>query len=170
MLTEKIICDKIISFVSNNKNFNQWISIRKIADGKSIFFFKSMIAKVKFSKQNNCFYIAIQMDYVNEFNHVSLQKMRNVKGWIRFPIVSVESLNLLEDSFSKLYSLLESDYSNNGMFGCCHLYEQCSDKKQCIHKDIVFSNCCWYKENLKNNKIFYGKNKNVHTEVQNVTK
>lgn len=45
-------------------------------------------------------------------------------------------------------------------FGCCYLYLECSDAKKCVHKDPFFALCCYYNKNLKEGKIFYGKNAN----------
>lgn len=46
-------------------------------------------------------------------------------------------------------------------FGCCHLYEKCSDAKTCIQPDKLFALACYYKKNLEQGRIFYGKNKNI---------
>ena len=43
-------------------------------------------------------------------------------------------------------------------FGCCHLFEQCSDAGHCINADQDFAASCYYKRNLMSGKIFYGKN------------
>lgn len=46
-------------------------------------------------------------------------------------------------------------------FGCCHLYEKCSDAKACVQPDKLFALACYYKKNLEQGRIFYGKNKNI---------
>lgn len=46
-------------------------------------------------------------------------------------------------------------------FGCCSRYVQCSDEKMCVQPDKEFAKGCHYKINLENNRIFYGKNKNI---------
>jgi len=53
------------------------------------------------------------------------------------------------------------DYKPPKSFACCSRYVQCSDAKKCIHPQQVYAKQCWYRENLENGKIFYGKNKNV---------
>jgi len=45
-------------------------------------------------------------------------------------------------------------------FGCCSRFLECSDAKRCIVTDESFSVLCTYRENLENNRIFYGKNAN----------
>ena len=46
-------------------------------------------------------------------------------------------------------------------FGCCSRYLKCSDAKECVHEDKQYAKGCAYYSNLKNGKIFYGKNRNV---------
>ena len=50
--------------------------------------------------------------------------------------------------------------------GCCNSYLQCSDQKQCIKPRWLSSVRCYYRENLENNRIFYGKNANIDCALQ----
>lgn len=49
-------------------------------------------------------------------------------------------------------------------FGCCSRYNECSDKKECIHPDPKFAQGCMYKENLEKGRIFYGRNRNTDNQ------
>lgn len=40
-------------------------------------------------------------------------------------------------------------------FGCCSRFKECSDKKQCVHSDAIYSTACLYRKNLENGNIFY---------------
>ena len=44
-------------------------------------------------------------------------------------------------------------------FGCCNLFEECSDAKRCIHPNRLYSTACAYRRNLEQGRIFYGKNR-----------
>lgn len=46
-------------------------------------------------------------------------------------------------------------------FDCCHLYEQCSDAKICVHKDFEYALGCGYQRIMRRGKYFWGKNRNV---------
>ena len=46
-------------------------------------------------------------------------------------------------------------------FGCCHLYEECSDAKKCLHENQAYAKGCIYGKHLAEGRIFYGKNRNV---------
>lgn len=54
-----------------------------------------------------------------------------------------------------------SSKKNIHTFGCCSRYLKCSDAKECVHEDKQYAKGCAYYSNLKNGKIFYGKNRNV---------
>ncbi len=43
-------------------------------------------------------------------------------------------------------------------FDCCSRYEQCSDALQCVHPNPSVAIGCRYRRNLKQGKVFYGKN------------
>ncbi len=46
-------------------------------------------------------------------------------------------------------------------FGCCSNFMECSDAKKCVHENKLYSTACTYRKNLENNRIFYGKNRNI---------
>ena len=46
-------------------------------------------------------------------------------------------------------------------FGCCHLYEKCSDARKCLHENKLYARGCTYGSHLAEGRIFYGKNRNV---------
>lgn len=46
-------------------------------------------------------------------------------------------------------------------FSCCSSYKVCSDQLRCIHTDNPEYKGCYYRTNLLNNRVFYGKNSNV---------
>ena len=46
-------------------------------------------------------------------------------------------------------------------FGCCSLFEECSDAKRCTHPNRLYSTACAYRRNLEQWRIFYGRNRNV---------
>lgn len=46
-------------------------------------------------------------------------------------------------------------------FACCSRYIECSDAKECIHPNRLYAMACQYRKNIENNRIFYGKNKNI---------
>ncbi len=48
--------------------------------------------------------------------------------------------------------------SKSPTYGCCHLYEECSNAKRCVSKDKMYATGCMYKRNLDAGRIFYGKN------------
>lgn len=79
-------------------------------------------------------------------------------GMIRIEIQSCEDILKYVDV---LKAVLERICRNHRDFGCCSRYLECSDAKACIHPDPKFALTCWYRCNLLDGKIFYGKNRNI---------
>ena len=65
------------------------------------------------------------------------------------------------NDFAELAVQICLDAMNFPKFGCCNKFKECSDVKKCLHSDLLYSTACMYRKNLENNRIFYGKNKNV---------
>lgn len=51
--------------------------------------------------------------------------------------------------------------SSEPSYGCCHLYQECSDAKRCVSPEKMYATVCLYRKNLESGRIFYGKNRNV---------
>lgn len=75
---------------------------------------------------------------------------------------------VFEDDMESLYDYIRSNvdycvdnYESGSSFGCCSLFEECSNAKQCIHENKLYSKGCSYRRNLNDGKIFYGANRNV---------
>ena len=77
---------------------------------------------------------------------------------VYIPHGSTELLPYLEDL---IHNRLLNYKSSEPSYGCCHLYQQCSDAKRCVSKDKMYATVCSYKRNLESGRIFYGKNKNI---------
>ncbi|MGN1089494.1 MAG: BRCT domain-containing protein, partial [Huintestinicola sp.] len=69
--------------------------------------------------------------------------------------------SLLWDCVSEIITEDIKSYRPIERFGCCDLYEKCSDARKCLHDNLFYAKACWYRKNLEKGKIFYGKNKNV---------
>lgn len=81
------------------------------------------------------------------------------KGVIRIKYSDFMShFNSIETYLNELYLSLRDTQQVRISFGCCHLYEQCSNAMKCINPDLSFAVGCEYKKNLEKGKIFYGIN------------
>lgn len=118
-------------FTIFNSVTNKWFSIK--VDNKTLI---------------KIYYPSSKRNYIVEFDDLSIETNDPV---------SIINQNL--DKIKKVYKEISS-ISDDEMFGCCSSYMICSDEKKCI-KDNKFSRNCYYKQNLENGKIFYGKNRNV---------
>ena len=75
--------------------------------------------------------------------------------------IDLRSNELLPYLESIMRNRLENYKSTEPSYGCCHLYEECSNARRCLSKDKIYATVCSYRKNLESNRIFYGKNKNI---------
>ncbi len=61
----------------------------------------------------------------------------------------------------KLIPQFVNDYPPSERFGCCHRYVECSDAGKCTAPNLFHAKGCFYRENLENGRVFYGKNANI---------
>jgi len=66
------------------------------------------------------------------------------------PLSSPELSQLLVAETNKIFS-------STSTFGCCALYQECSDENRCIHQNPFYSNGCTYRHNLEAGRNFYRK-------------
>lgn len=81
------------------------------------------------------------------------------QGFVRIPLADVQDI---KKHVSILGGVLRAEINAYpAEYGCCSLYEQCSDARRCINEDKSIALNCYYHKNLRAGKIFYGKNKNI---------
>ncbi len=78
---------------------------------------------------------------------------------LAIPIEASGIVNFFRNIVELKLKVYESSYASP--FGCCSLFEECSDAKRCVHPNRLYSTACAYRHNLENGHIFYGKNKNI---------
>lgn len=65
---------------------------------------------------------------------------------------SIEEIQKLSEIFIKIaFELLVEE-----SFGCCNLFNQCSDARKCINPKRIMALGCTYRKNLEKGLIFYG--------------
>ena len=129
---------------------------KKMLTGYSLYFEKSLVLK------SNIEFTVISCD-INIFNVLSLKPTSTKELKIPQNFIQCSFATQLEAVASAEFIVDESIrvYEPSEHFGCCGLYEKCSDAKKCLHKDLIRSKSCYYKKNLESGKIFYGKNANI---------
>lgn len=87
----------------------------------------------------------------------SLESAEPVKQPVGFVKMSFNK-ETFKDTFEKVLNFTIKNYFPSHRFGCCSKYEECSDAKCCLHEDKFYAKGCYYRENLEQGRIFYGKN------------
>lgn len=76
--------------------------------------------------------------------------------------ISTDSTELIEFLRFEIKVVLDKYFTEGSdSFGCCHLYEKCSDAKKCLHENKLYARGCTYGQHVSAGQIFYGKNRNV---------
>jgi len=154
---EAKIANQIIDIIKAERDQNAEVSISSLQSYHSISLFKLPIFRIKCGKSKK--YISVNplfKDTLNNFKNIEREVVKS-DPWLRVIIYSQDDINKLSDLFLTIY---DEAYSlvNAEKFSCCSRYELCSDAKQCIHPDKSFAMGCFYRRNLLDGKIFYGKN------------
>lgn len=77
------------------------------------------------------------------------------KDLVRYDVlVRLDSEELLPYLERLMRYRLTQYKSKEPTYGCCHLYEKCSDAKKCISKEKFYATVCAYKKNLDAGRIF----------------
>jgi hypothetical protein len=75
-------------------------------------------------------------------------------GWLIIDLHTLDDFFQYSDNFVKI---LDSELNKNhgDRFDCCSNYLECSKDKACVKNDFMFSLQCYYRTNIRQNKVFY---------------
>ena len=118
---------------------------------------KNAAIRIMIGSKSN--YISVKLKYEKLLIDPIIPKsVKSEKDWIKYQIYNENDLDKIKLALIQIYD----DCKPSGtMFGCCSRFNGCSDAKKCIHPDRNYAKNCWYQENMKQGKIFYGVNRNV---------
>ena len=77
---------------------------------------------------------------------------------IRFNCTSITMVDYIRRNTEYCIKKYTSKASS---FGCCSMFNECSDSKKCVHQNKLYSKACMYRGNLEQGRIFYGENKSI---------
>lgn len=83
----------------------------------------------------------------------------------KFYVVHADQLGALADAL-RVYKQQVFRTIITDTFACCSKFVDCSDARACLHPHERTFNGCYYRKNLENGIIFYGKNKNAGFEMK----
>jgi len=117
-------------------------------------------AAIKITLNSKSKYISVKSRYSKFFddNPPKYKAIKSEPDWIRYNIITEHDLDEISSVLLKIYD----EYKPSGtMFGCCSRFNACSDAMKCVNPNKQHAKNCWYNENMKQGKIFYGKNRNI---------
>ena len=132
----------------------------KINKGNTHTIFIEEKAAIMITLSSKSKYISVKSRY-HDFFDDDPPKYKSIKSnpdWIRYHIITEHDLDEISSTLLKIFD----EYKPAGkMFGCCSRFTACSDEIKCVNPDKKYAKNCWYQENMKQGKIFYGVNRNI---------
>ena len=159
MLINKITNLCLEKILSQRLNKDILEIIQNKDNSTSFYIAKTLIFKLV---DKNSTYIAITKNSISNIDYSLLDYniLKSSPNLVRFNINDNILNNTQVDFFGGVVNNFIDSYGGEP-FECCSKYVECSDSKMCLHVDLLYAKSCRYRENLENNRIFYGKNKNI---------
>ena len=125
----------------------------------SVYFLDSneLFFKIRLRKKSRYFVISEEFEDTLPAD-AAVSRSKSDEGRIRVALQDYVDVLKYVDTFRTVLNRL---CRRNREIGCCGRYLECSDAKRCIHPNPKIALSCWYQQNLRDGKIFYGKNKNI---------
>lgn len=119
----------------------------------------NLLFRIRLRKESR--YISIPQKYT--YLLPSDIEFKNVKSDVGMVRVAIRAYTDILKYTAALRAILDQSYREHLDFnmGCCGRYQECSDAGTCVHPDSRVSLSCWYRHNLLQGKVFYGKNRNI---------
>lgn len=136
-------------------DMRQEIGIRKNSNYLSIQANSSIAARIYILKKG--IRLEVKDKHVKSFPGLVFESKN---GMSKVSLSSLSELLALADQLCTIAVDELVSHTGEG-FGCCSLYEKCSDTLRCIQPMQFFSLACAYRKNLESGRVFYGKNKNI---------
>jgi len=140
-----------------------FISPKYSKDGKclSVYFYKQLA--MRFMVGRKVSHVELDAGYIKEPAEIASQHaMSEAESGSKLRLYLNEDFN--HAAFSAVVDKICADCKENApvnLFGCCSLYVECSDEKECIRwRDEEYLGCA-YRRNLEAGRIFYGRNATI---------
>ena len=161
---EKICNETLLNSAFRDKvtlNVNLDNSVSVIYSGQKIFGCGVSRNKVFFSIKNE--YLFKYADINNLDVDYEVSNLKSAPDFTRLFITHSKSIieKTVKFLFSNIEAYLFDNYVPDSTFDCCQFYMQCSDKKRCVHTDVLYAKRCTYKRKLESGIIFFGENRKV---------
>lgn len=121
----------------------------------AINFFGRTCIKIIGKKSKYIYIIPAMTSIFGDF--IELKFLKN-QTWGRF-YADDANWSVLKPALIEMYEYCLINSSDG--FDCCSQYEKCSDNKNCVVEDKMFSGGCRYRQKLRKGIIFYGENRNI---------
>ncbi len=155
----ELVYPGLADLIYNAPMESEVIGFSELNDYSSVYLLTPSKVLFRIRSRKKSRYLSIAKQYVESLPEGTVVKhTQSDPGMVRIPFSEPEDiLNYMP----ALRAILDQEMRKCSSFGCCGMYEACSDEKKCIHPNLKFALGCIYRRNLMDGKIFYGKNRNV---------
>ena len=91
---------------------------------------------------------------IGSFDGAQIKEVRSDGKYIHL-LVEGNSQELLKYIARNVLYVYNNYTAKAASFGCCSLYIACSEAKQCLHPNKLYSKACTYRSHLEKGEIFY---------------
>jgi len=116
-------------------------------------------------------FISFRSSYFLDFNtlHMHPYQINSDSDFCRVSLINF-TLAYQKNPYelSILLNQIFIDTLSFSSFGCCSRYNECSDALNCLHPDQLYATGCYYRKNLEQGLVFYGKNKKTEEADDNM--
>lgn len=144
---------EVFSIVSNKKDIGK--------PSEKLIGYSLQLDKGLFAKTNLDFTkIQCSQDLTNTCKPSGAVEIKLLKSPANYNSIKFDSFELGYNYLCIVSEIYSINYVPSERFGCCHMYEKCSNARKCLASDVFHARGCFYRENIENGKIFYGENSN----------
>lgn len=134
-------------------------------DGKflSVYFYRQLAMRLMIGKKVS--HVELDADYIKEPAEIASEyTMIEADAGSKIRLYLNEGFN--HAAFSAVVQRICADckeWAPVNLFGCCSLYLECSNERECLRwRDEEYLGCA-YRRNLEAGRIFYGRNATIKT-------
>lgn len=161
MIKPEFLKSAPLEFQENKSSYNSVIIKPQNNVYRNLDFTSLVFCRIKTTGKENYIGFNLKFRYLFEKLGIPCKSDGKKSTFFRVPIDILYPLSPYRDSLSAVLNEIFVALFSFAPFGCCSKYVQCSDEKNCLHEDVIYSSVCMYRKNLENGRIFYGKNCNI---------
>jgi hypothetical protein len=126
----------------------------------SILALEKIMCKIAIKQQLAFIQVRLRFEKQAEAAGLIFEADRLLENYIRIPISDEQPVSAMKLVLQEAFKMAYRENADTS-FGCCSRFIECSDARKCTNPKPLFALGCAYKDNLENDRIFYGQHPTV---------